>query len=346
MIPRTSVNKEDGFKLIMRQPPDYPGEDVPLAFSLYDLYLLGFLHENKWRFYGDATLPESFQKHLHVLWEKLNFSGGYCRDMFTSVPVDFSALLRCHDAMSHYSQRPSAAYSELQNLMFCIIAVVPEAKRFPEWMERLLHLFVTHESSVLGNTLNQLFTNWNKICTGIFSGPDSYEPILTYLTYDQAVASVAVLLVSADNQPDLVEETDDDDFKSAIDGDNFDSEIDDDSNPGEKQFDPDYDSRETDEEFEAEEKEAREKARQARYHARKAKKEARKAEEEARKANKEAKEAMVAKKRKGKAKGKHNESEYAGKLQQAQGRQRRSTLFWFSLVVFLFILLVSWIILF
>jgi len=72
------------FKIIMRLPPQFvtPGqpEDVIFVFSLYDMYLLGFLNGNKWRFFkGTGHLDED---HKHE-WEKLSFEGGYGGDVLT-----------------------------------------------------------------------------------------------------------------------------------------------------------------------------------------------------------------------------------------------------------------------
>ncbi|KAL6870570.1 hypothetical protein ACP4OV_014418 [Aristida adscensionis] len=119
------------FVVIMRAPEGWGKEDLPLAFSCKNLYLLGFMRRNRWHFFDDAEdLPEG-------VWERLPFSGGYRGDKFNSVDIGVFELWLSHDALVDYPWRSQA---EVENGVFRLIVVICEAVRFPAWRRRVGHL--------------------------------------------------------------------------------------------------------------------------------------------------------------------------------------------------------------
>ncbi|RLM77962.1 hypothetical protein C2845_PM12G03870 [Panicum miliaceum] len=142
------------FKIIMGLPPEYitPGqpEDVIFVLSLYDLYLLGFLDGNKWRFFDDARLEgtghlDEDDKHE---WEKLGFEGGYSGDVFNTVKLGFNELLLTHNTLTNYSKRVKEERDDIVNALLRIMFVIPEVARFPAWLEHLQFAFSRNNNTV------------------------------------------------------------------------------------------------------------------------------------------------------------------------------------------------------
>lgn len=99
-----------------------------------------------------------------------------------------------HSLTSHYSQRMKKGQrDEVVNALFRIMATVPEAKRFPAWLECVLYVFSTCKETVVGDFFGMLFENWSLTCRTVLKGPAAFEPIFRYLTYADAFSAVSVV---------------------------------------------------------------------------------------------------------------------------------------------------------
>jgi hypothetical protein len=70
---------------------------------------------------------------------------------------------------------------------------VSEAKRFPEWLERILHIFTTEDQTMIGRFFGDLFHNWSTTSRTVLAGPAKFDPIFRYLTYKDVVVAITVL---------------------------------------------------------------------------------------------------------------------------------------------------------
>lgn len=227
------------FKLVL-QPDDealavgQAIEGVTLVFSLKDLYLLGFLHNNTWYVYSDARLDGSRHNEPgnDKYWDKLPFQGGYTKDMFTNIKVGAYQLNISHHALSQYLSRlKKGQQDEIQSALYRVIVVIAEAKRFPQWLRVLQKSFADKLPIIVGPTFGYLFQNWKKTCKKVLKGPQEFKPDNVFATYGELVSSITVVLKSA-----------------CVDDDKSECSIDWQSKEIEFVFDSDYDMKEEEEE--------------------------------------------------------------------------------------------------
>jgi hypothetical protein len=187
------------FKVIMRLPSDYvlPGQqqDTIFVFSLEDLYLLGFWDESigKWRFFKDARLQGYEEEHIGE-WVRMGFEGGYSGNPFEEVDVGFMGLTRTHEVLSDFSQRlKKGELAQIVNGLRRIMFTISEAKRFRDWLERVLYIFSIGAETMVGRSFGDLFHNWGTTSRTVLEGPAKFKPIFEYRTYRDAFMAISVV---------------------------------------------------------------------------------------------------------------------------------------------------------
>ncbi|KAJ1261093.1 hypothetical protein BS78_09G001700 [Paspalum vaginatum] len=181
-------------------------QPLPLLFSLRDLYLVGFLHNNIWFLFdvadlrGTGLMEEQNLRH----WKKLGFKGEYRGKKNESVLIGMPPLDSSYNVLSDYLQQmESGLQQQVENALYRIIVVVSEARRFPEWSNGVREVYATFQSKTvdaIGRKFALLFTQWNKICTRIIAGPAMFarfSALEGFAIYSDLLPSISVMLRSS-----------------------------------------------------------------------------------------------------------------------------------------------------
>ncbi|KAL6630616.1 hypothetical protein ACP70R_028467 [Stipagrostis hirtigluma subsp. patula] len=185
------------FIVIMRAPQGWGHEDLPLAFSCKDLYLLGFMKANTWYFFKDADLTGSGHDAPGLgegAWAGLGFPGGYRGDKFNTVELGMYELWLTYKALLLY---PEPSRNEIENALFRIIVVISEAVRFPEWSNQLTQLFRREwdpETVDMDKKFSLLFNDWSSIGKRVRDGENAFVPGDGFATYLELLNSITVIL--------------------------------------------------------------------------------------------------------------------------------------------------------
>lgn len=145
------------FKLVIIPASDFTDQQLPLVlvFSFRDLYLLGFLHGNKYYLFDDAELQGSGHLDHPSAYQLLGFKGSYDNNHFTTVQLSNYNLYQSYDSLIHYSER---SRTEIMVAVFRYIVTIPEACRFPIWHSRVQYIL----KNLVTETTRRKFSIWFK----------------------------------------------------------------------------------------------------------------------------------------------------------------------------------------
>lgn len=120
-----NLTAENGFfRIVMIPPADWDDLQQPLhlIFSCRDLYLLGFLHGDRWIMFDDAILNGSGHLDHPQAFQRLeNIKGAYIDSHFSSVLLGGWYLYLSYDTLMHYVNRPR---QEIRAAVFRIITAI------------------------------------------------------------------------------------------------------------------------------------------------------------------------------------------------------------------------------
>ncbi|TVT99657.1 hypothetical protein EJB05_54946, partial [Eragrostis curvula] len=135
------LTARSGFFIILVVPPvDYTdnGQDLALAFSFKDLYLLGFLDAGLWRLFDDADLNGTGDQPNGPAHTKIGFQGGYSGNVFTETMLSLTTLVQSYETLKDTGRRENR---EIRTALLVFIFVISEGLRFMEWKNHLHLLF-------------------------------------------------------------------------------------------------------------------------------------------------------------------------------------------------------------
>ncbi|GJN29134.1 hypothetical protein PR202_gb17329 [Eleusine coracana subsp. coracana] len=152
------------FTILVKPPKGWESngrvKDVRFAFSTKNLYMLGFLHKNKWKFFNDADLEGTEVLKFPDLWERMpQLDGGYkWGDLMTKLASSESSSL---DALSNYDEI-AANVEAVWRALYPFIVVFPEAARFSKWKDVLMYLLLSDRSETVNECLEEVpFQDWS-----------------------------------------------------------------------------------------------------------------------------------------------------------------------------------------
>ncbi|CAL5024314.1 unnamed protein product [Urochloa decumbens] len=164
------------FRVVIIPSEELDEQQMPLhmMFSCRDLYLVGFLHDGKWKVFKDAKLDGSGHLQHPEAWESLGFKGSYIDTHFNSVLLGGLGLYRSYDCLVHYAHRSS---QEIKAAVFRIIVVISEACRFPQWRTRVKYLLENWlaETTNHDRAFSELFKDWKTISKRARRGEARFE---------------------------------------------------------------------------------------------------------------------------------------------------------------------------
>lgn len=138
---RLQLTPKGGFFIVVVKLPgdwDPTVRDVRLLFSLSDLYLVGFLHnDGVWRLYDNADVVESLASNPNNddYWKPLGFCGGYVEGMW-ALEIGMQPLFYALRTLCMYNGAVPANIA-VRLAMFQFIVVISKASRFRMWMDYL-----------------------------------------------------------------------------------------------------------------------------------------------------------------------------------------------------------------
>jgi hypothetical protein len=196
---RRQLTADEGFFTILVKPPvDWQAvAPVVLAFSLRDLYLLGYQDNadgGRWKLYDDAYLIGSGADDPANAnsWEYLNYSGGYTEEMH-HVQIGMAPMYFALQTINN----PASDDMAVRLALGVYIIIIPEACRFPVWKSYLVGLLRRFETVILihqEDRFDGYFTKWSSICKRVRQGPARFIPGNGFATYQRLIEVVFVLL--------------------------------------------------------------------------------------------------------------------------------------------------------
>ncbi|KAK3158313.1 hypothetical protein QOZ80_2AG0135510 [Eleusine coracana subsp. coracana] len=210
---RIVLTPDTGFFAVLLRP-GAGGEVVKLLFSLKDLYLLGFLHNNFLYVYNDSNLGPGIDIHNHPSVRVLGFNGRHVESMFDQVHIDVNGLFETYRALLHRDQRTPR---QIQVAMLRVIITVSEPMRFPRWLRAVFYIFrcfpsLLRDDPQLSMTppptvsrfeypFSDLFRQWSPRSRAVQRGEAAFRPSYGCLDYNTLLRdSGVVLYMPRDNQ--------------------------------------------------------------------------------------------------------------------------------------------------
>ncbi|GJN00145.1 hypothetical protein PR202_ga17556 [Eleusine coracana subsp. coracana] len=122
------------FTILVRPPKGWESngreKDVRFAFSAKNLYMLGFVHKNRWRFFNDADLEGTEVLKFPDLWERMTqLGGGYKWGDLMTYQISFMQIFFSLDGLSNYDEIADNVEA-VWRALHPFIVVFPEAARF------------------------------------------------------------------------------------------------------------------------------------------------------------------------------------------------------------------------
>lgn len=160
--------------------------DLKILFSLKNLYVMGFLHANKWKLFSDADELDGVSVEEKARWTtRLGFKGSYTvgglQPDFTTLKLSKAAILGLYRTLL----RPGMVSEEELKEAFATLAVITsECTRYPELQRLLLQLIFNDESEVVamicgiyGECYSVHIRSWDTYCDMAYAGENGFEPM-------------------------------------------------------------------------------------------------------------------------------------------------------------------------
>jgi hypothetical protein len=159
--------------------------DLKLLLSLKNLYVMGFLHANKWLLFSDAEEQHGVSEQEKALWtSKLTFGGGYTRrglqPDFSKIKLSKAAVMELYKSLVGHG---FVSQKESMEALATFAVIGPECIRFPKLRRRFLKLVYSDKCETVDMVGDDKIVEkfsvhirlWDKHCEKIRGGEAAFE---------------------------------------------------------------------------------------------------------------------------------------------------------------------------